>query len=222
MKFNFTGEIGDLSVGLSEIAATLHFEIGADGAEIAVKKSKDGRLRVSNTAIEYAQTTHFFRAIGLLCEHWNEGEFKITEVPQFDTNGVMIDVSQSNAAVNIESTKDMLRRMAIMGLNTYYLYMEDTYEVPEEPYFGYLRPCYSQAELREIDDYAYGLGITVIPCIQTLAHLIDALKWPPYEGFQDDHDTLLVGDPRTYELLDHMLRSIRASVRSKKIHIGLD
>jgi hexosaminidase len=44
------------------------------------------------------------------------------------------------------------------------LYTEDTYQIPDEPFFGYLRGAYTEAELREIDDYAYALGIEVVPC----------------------------------------------------------
>ena len=51
------------------------------------------------------------------------------------------------------------------------LYTEDTYEVDNQPYFGYLRGRYSQKELREIDDYAFKHGMELIPAIQTLAHL---------------------------------------------------
>lgn len=222
MNFKFTGDVLHLRAGLVEVAETLGFELSDSGAEIAVKKSGDGKLRVSQSAIEYAEPAHFFRAVGLLVEHWNKGEFSICETPQFKTNGYMLDDCQGNYTVNLPHVKKMLCRMAIMGLNTFYLYMEDTFEVPEEPYFGYLRGRYSQKELREIDDYADMLGITVIPCIQTLAHLMDVLKWYPYAEFKDDDDTLLVGDERTYEFLEHVLRAIRAPFRSKRIHIGMD
>ena len=37
------------------------------------------------------------------------------------------------------------------------LYTEDTYEVDNEPYFGYMRGRYSADELRELDDYAYSI-----------------------------------------------------------------
>ena len=46
------------------------------------------------------------------------------------------------------------------------LYKEDTYEVNEEPYFGYMRGRYSKAEMKQIDAFARSIGITVVPCIQ--------------------------------------------------------
>ena len=62
----------------------------------------------------------------------------------------------------------MLRRMALMGLDMLMLYAEDSYVVPERPYFGYMRGRYSADETREIDRYAQMLGIELIPCMQTL------------------------------------------------------
>ncbi len=220
-KIRFTGDVSSLSAGISSIAPMLGFELCESGEEIKVSKSVDGKLRVSNTEISYSEPVHFFRALGIL--HENEGKsFEICEEPKFDTNGLMIDLCQGNDTMKVSHVKNILSRMAIMGLNTFYAYMEDTYEVKDEPYFGYMRGRYSEAELREIDDFAHSLGITVIPCVQTLAHLADVLKWYPYYDFRDDHDTLMVGDERTYAFIKNLLTVIRNSFRSKKIHVGMD
>lgn len=221
-QFSFVGALDELQQGLAVVAPMLGIEICDAGAKIEVKKSTDGTLSVSDTAISYAEPIHFFRALGLLCEHWDTRPFSITETPKFDTNGLMLDLCQGNDTLNVENLKHTFARMAIMGLNTFYFYIEDSYDVEGEPYFGYMRARYSREELREVDAFAKNLGITIIPCIQTLAHLHDALKWAPYADYQDDHDTLLVGDERTYVLIRRMLQSIKASFSSKKIHIGMD
>ncbi len=67
----------------------------------------------------------------------------------FQTNGAMVDMSR-NAVMNVSTVKHMLRAMALMGMNTYMLYTEDTYEVEGEPYFGYMRGRYSVAEMKEL------------------------------------------------------------------------
>ncbi len=221
-QFRFVGIDESLSAGLSAVAPMLNIEVCESGAEIRVSKSTDGKLHVSNTEISYAEPIHFFRALGLLCEHWEEGTFSVCETPKFDTNGLMLDLCQGNDTMNVKHLKHIFTRMAIMGLNTFYFYIEDSYEVEGEPYFGYLRGRYSKAELREVDAFAASLGITIIPCIQTLAHLHDALKWYPYAEYQDDHDTLLVGDERTYTLIRKMLTAIKEGFSSKKIHVGMD
>ena len=102
------------------------------------------------------------------------------------------------------------------------LYTEDTYEVTDEPYFGYMRGRYSQAELRELDAYAKKQGMTIMPCIQTLAHLYAIKRWPEYWPHFDTDDILLAGDERVYTLIDHMFRSLAASLSCRTIHLGMD
>lgn len=43
-------------------------------------------------------------------------------------------------------------------MNTLMLYTEETYTVPDEPYFGAYRGRYSQDEIREMDAYARTLA----------------------------------------------------------------
>ena len=87
------------------------------------------------------------------------------------------------------------------------LYTEDTYEVAGRPYFGYLRGRFSQAELRELDQYADALGIEMIPCIQTLGHMARALRWPCMEDVRDTDDVLLLDEEKTYALIEAMIVS---------------
>ena len=140
---------------------------------------------------------------------------------QFDTFGVMIDCSR-NAVMTPESLKKFIRLIAKMGYNQLQLYMEETYEVDGEPYFGYLRGRYTQNELRDLDAFAASEGVELVPCIQTLAHMNAAVRWPKYAAITDTRDILLVGDERTYELIEHMFSSLRKCFRSGKIHIGMD
>ena len=84
----------------------------------------------------------------------------------FRTFGTMLDCSR-NAVPNLHTLKKWVDLTASLGYNTLLLYTEDTYEVPDEPYFGYMRGRYSQAELRELDAYAKKQGMTIMPCIQT-------------------------------------------------------
>ena len=45
-----------------------------------------------------------------------------------------------------------------MGYNQLQLYMEDTYEVKEEPFFGHFRGRYTQEELKEAEKAIKVLG----------------------------------------------------------------
>ncbi|CAO1626552.1 unnamed protein product [Parajaminaea phylloscopi] len=144
-----------------------------------------------------------------------------TQEAQFETLGTMIDVSR-NGVLSLPAIKFLCRKLALCGYNHLQLYTEDTYKVEGEPFFGYLRGGYTQQELREVDDYAFALGIECVPCIQTLGHLGQVLQWPRFLALRDTTEVLLAELPETYELLDKMIVAATAPFRSKRIHLGQD
>jgi hypothetical protein len=133
--------------------------------------------------------------------------------------GVMLDLSR-NAVMSIPAFKEYLVYLKKMGYNCVYFYNEDCYEVENEPHFGYLRGRYSIAEMKELDAYANSLGIEIIPCIQTLAHLRSYSRWG--KANFEMNDTLMVDDPRTYELVEHMIKTVSECFSTRRIHIGMD
>ena len=82
-------------------------------------------------------------------------------IKTFNKFGVMIDCSR-NAIMTVDELKKFMTVIAKMGYNQVHLYMEDTYEV-DERMFGYLRGKYTKEELKELDDFAYNLGIELVP-----------------------------------------------------------
>ena len=139
----------------------------------------------------------------------------------FKRFGTMIDCSR-NAVMNVNSIKKWIDLTVDLGYNLLSLYMEDTYEVVGEPYFGYLRGRYSKQELKEIDLYAKKKGMEVVPSIQTLAHLNQIFRWPKYRPYNDVDDILLVGKSEVYELIDRCFKTIDECFTSKTVNIGMD
>ena len=137
----------------------------------------------------------------------------------FRTFGVMIDLSR-NAVMTPKRLKEFLLILSRMGYNMAMLYTEDTYEIKGEEYFGYMRARYTEQELKDLDDYAESIGIELIPCIQTLAHLGTTLRWGKIP--REDADCMLADDERTYEMVGKMLDTCKRCFRSKRIHIGMD
>ncbi len=135
--------------------------------------------------------------------------------------GVMIDCSR-NAVMNVNSVKKYASIIRKMGYNTLMLYTEDTYEVNNQPYFGYLRGRYTKREIKELDAYCNEIGIELIPCIQTLAHLNAIFRWQEYMEIRDCDDILLCGNDDTYKLIEDMFETISECFSTKKIHIGMD
>ena len=141
--------------------------------------------------------------------------------PRFARLGAMIDLSR-NSVYTLPTMKRFLCQLAMMGFNTAYLYMEDTYELPGYPYFGYRRGRYSVAEQKALDDFAYAIGIELVPCIQTLAHLKTTIRWQYMEPMRDTIDNLMVGQADTVKLVEAMVAHFSRTFRTRRIHLGMD
>lgn len=217
-----------LNLCAKRLAAVMGVELGEGGIAVCAVQCDTPTLRVSFDGtcaeISYQEICQFNRAFGLLVEKLKRTKkpFEIVERPQFTMNGVMFDMCHGYGAFNIPYLKTIIDRLALMGLNTLMLYLEENYEVDGQPYMGYMRSKYTKAMLREIDDYAYEMGIELIPCIQTLAHLRAALRWNVYHDYSDYDDCLLVGDERTYQFVDDVIRTNSEVFRSRRIHVGMD
>lgn len=140
---------------------------------------------------------------------------------KFNNFGVMIDCSR-NAVRNVKSLKKFIDYLSKMGYNMVQLYTEDTFEVNNEAYFGYLRGRYSKEELKELDKYAASKNIQLVPCIQTLAHLNQIFRWDEYKPINDCNDILLTEEERTMQLLENMFATCRECFSSNLINIGMD
>lgn len=141
------------------------------------------------------------------------------KMKDFDNFGIMLPVAYK-ASMSLDSMKNFFKIIRKIGYNQVFLYTEDKLEVNNEPYHGYMRGRYSQAEIRELDAFADSIGIELIPCVQTLAHLGGLSLWGDHQ--MDTSDTLLVDDPRTYEYIDNLFATCRQCFKTDNIHIGMD
>ena len=195
----------------------------------------DGELQYVQTDCVYAErkdnrgfvggasVPQVARALFLFAQAVSSGQatFCIRQSPAFSLLGAMLDVSRGKI-LRVEKVKEYIDYLACMGMNALMLYTEDVFVMEGYPLFGYMRGRYSVAELKEIDDYANQMGIECIPCIQTLGHMEQYLKWAQTASLQDTDSIMLADDPRTYELVEAMVKTMRRAFRSKRIHIGMD
>lgn len=147
--------------------------------------------------------------------------WSLRQIPSFDRLGVMLDCSR-NAVPRPETVENLMRILCRMGCNTLQLYMEDVFELPGYPYFGYGRGRYTVSELQHMDRFAAALGIELIPAIQTLAHMGQALKWKAMDTLVDFGDILLIDEPETEKLLRAIFAQMRRCFSGKRINIGMD
>ena len=193
---------------------------------VEICESKDNTLKIekSGDAVKLNLPRPFtlFRALTIVRCHLDEDVFTYSEKLIFDMGCPMFDGSQASSLMNLETLKKMTVILASMGFNSMMLYMEDCYEIEGEPYFGNMRPRYKKAELKEIDRYAASFGIEVIPCIQTLAHMTEALKRKPYKILADRDSIMSPAEDATYALIEKLLITTKECFKSDRIHIGMD
>lgn len=220
-----------LQPGLRAIIAEYPHRFGDDKSTTPVRfehvaKPAEGNSHLSVTkgdtfVVRYHRPTDAFRALGRLLGESPNNKTDFTEAAWLDLAGMMIDVSR-NGVVLPSVLRQLLVRYALMGLNMAILYAEDVYEVPGEPFFGYLRGRYTQDDLRALDQFAFDLGIEMFPCIQTLGHFAQILQWPAYKELTDTEQIIIAEGEKTYALLEKIIAAACSPFRSKRIHLGMD
>ena len=216
--------------GMTEFAKEFGFCVSCDSTEydlkIILNLTDSDEIFIQRTGtevtIKYKYPSHIFRAVGLVLQNIKDESYCLTETVYIEDVIAMFDVSQADALIRPKYVFKMLRSLAAMGFTSFMLYMEDCYEIKDDPHFGYMRPRYTYDDLKAIDDYAYALGIEAIPCMQTLGHLPGVLKWHYYNNIKDGATTLMVGCDDTYAFIRRMLETATAPLRTKRIHIGMD
>lgn len=190
--------------------------------EISIKAIQGDGIFIEKSETElvitYDTEPHFYMALlrGLIIDcgkHHIDAKVK--------NLGLLLDCSR-NAVTKPEMVKKLICLLVLMGYNYLELYTEDTYELPGEPYFGYKRGRYSEAELKDIVAFADGFQFQMVPCVQTLAHLSNLANWLVYFKHMDIDDILLAGDEKTYDLIRKCIRHCKELYHTKRINIGGD
>lgn len=224
LMFNFMNYSKNEFAAITELQQLLNFNISENGRNVYLEHISKGLVVKKNDKkilIQYSYKVTLLRAIYILISNIEKEDFEIKEASSFEDLGVLIDISR-NAVLRIETVKNIVRHMAAMGYNSLQLYTEDTFEVQNEPYFGYMRGRLTADEIREIDTYCKLFGIELIPCVQCLAHINQITRYASYEPIVDVDDILFVGENRTCELLENIFKTVADNFSSRKINIGMD
>lgn len=220
MKVKINALSSDLQKGLLILQDYQFLTICDSGIELEATKGEEIIVCKSGNkiSITYDTVPHFYmalaRAIGM-----KNGVQKIA--PKVEDLGFMLDCSR-NAVAKPDTVKRLICMLTLAGYTYLELYTEETYELPDEPYFGYKRGRYTREELTEIIEFAEIFGMEMVPCIQTLAHLKNLANWGKYFKHMDIDDILLVGDENTYALIRKCLQYCKEVFHTKRVHIGTD
>lgn len=214
----------ELKAAIASALELMDIESSENGIGITLQPWTDG-LRVSSPAkgeilIQYSRPHQIFRGLAHIKRVARTGT-AIEEKPKVNFLSYMVDVSRG-AAIRPDTLKRLIQYLALLGYNDMMLYMEDMYELPAYPYFGYQRGRYTKAELKELVAFAESYGLTITPAIQTLGHLAGPLMWPEHAAITDAHACLYVGKDETCQFVDAMLSSVCEIFPTRRIHLGMD
>lgn len=225
MTLNYDLCSDDIKKILKEEKDLLSIQFSKDRNNLISEPREESGFLITKNASEIVISYHtkadFCRALPIICKRENEENWIYSEKSSFEEFGIMLDFSR-NAVMRVEEIKLFIKSVALMGYNFIGLYLEDTIEVPEEPYFGYMRGAMNAEQLKEIDDYAKIFGIEIRAYIQTLAHLKQITRYEEYQEIIDTDDILLAGEERTYRLLENLIKAVSENISSRKINIGMD
>ncbi|MGN1040222.1 MAG: family 20 glycosylhydrolase, partial [Candidatus Fimimonas sp.] len=209
--------------GAQELQKQLKFSLSKDGYRITATKSSVLGLAVETDVREaqifYSDDSLFFRGLSFAVEYAKQRK-SVNVTPSFERMGTMQDCS--DGLMSVDGIKKMIRQSALMGYNYLGMYMETTYAVESEPYFGYKTGKYSKQELQEIVAYGQSFCVEIIPFIQTLGHLAQLFKWGEYYEVSDIQNILLAESEKTYCLLEKMITSLADCFTTKRISLGTD
>ena len=214
----------ELAEALEIIGSEYPVAAAADGKKVDLefKKVDDPEVFCRTTSVdgkfqvEYSTLSGALRGVGSVL-----AGIEGSERTPFERLGIMLDVSR-NMVMKVEHFKKWLRRLALCGCNQVQLYCEDTYTLDDEPFFGVYRAPYTLEELQEMDRYADALGIELIGCIQTLAHLEQILQHQAYADIRDNDKIMLVDSPETEALVRKMISFWSRALKSRRLHVGMD
>ena len=221
---NFALDIEDQSLltGLELLRTRFPFALGGGRPLVARKGEGPLKLWTEDGVIRMTYPTRhkFYFGFSYCLQWYDRSEFSL-ELSGNPKLGIMRDCAR-NATLSVSGICELVLSAALLGYDRVGLYLEDLLEMEDAPYFGHARGRYSRAELREADDYARALGVELVPFVQTLAHLPAIFRHDTYLDVQDLEDVLLVGEPKTYALIEKILTFVSETFSTRNVNIGMD
>lgn len=223
--------------------------LGDEGYSITIDENEITLAANSNTGLYYA-----VQSLTQMME-MNSSDSNVDQImipattivdhPRFEYRGSMLDVSRHFFPV--EDVKDYIDRLARYKMNVMHLHLADDQgwriHIDSWPKLteiggstevgGGKGGFFSQADYKEIVDYAASKHITIIPEIDMPGHTNAALASYPelncdgkatelYTGTKVGFSSFCIGKDITYKFIDDVIKEVAAITPGQYIHIGGD
>ena len=157
---------------------------------------------------------------------------QIIDQPRFPWRGLLIDVARH--FISLQVLRRVVDGMSRLKLNVLHLHLSDdqAFRFECQAFNKLASPDhYSQAELRDLIDYAAARGIRVVPELDVPGHvtswLVNYPEWglgqvAPTDKFGVHKACLNVADSAVYEALERVFGELCAVFEDEFVHIGGD
>lgn len=226
MKYNIIDK--NVVSAITNLIGNYGFDLSENGVKVNfVNNSNEVKFVYQNDqlTIYTKQNSQIFWALKEFSDLFSDGlpanGYQKAYNTKFDDLTYMLDCSR-NAVYKLPTIKKVISQLAVSGYNSFMLYTEDTFKLEDYPYFGYLRNPFTKEDIKEIDEYCKQYSIELIPCIQTLGHFGQLIRYPSMANLFDIGEVLLVGEEETYKFIESMIKTCAKYFSSRKINIGMD
>ncbi|KAF1712128.1 beta-N-acetylhexosaminidase [Pseudoxanthomonas kalamensis DSM 18571] len=156
----------------------------------------------------------------------------IQDAPRFAWRGLMIDTARH--FMSVAAIKRQIDAMEIVKLNVLHLHLSDNeaFRIQSLQYPKLTEATngdfYTQGQIRDLVAYAADRGVTIVPEIDLPGHTAAMIAAYPFLASAPGAQVGLTGpainpiDPKTYELLDNLVKEIAGLFPSPYFHAGGD
>ncbi len=147
----------------------------------------------------------------------------IEDAPDLGRRGLMIDISRGKVPTP-ETLRGIVDLMVRLKLNTLMLYTEHVFRFRRHPEIGKDAWPLDARTLRELDGYAAGCHVELIPTLQSLGHMHHILKLDRYAHLAESEKKWSVSPAvaETYELLQDLYAEYLPNFRSEWFNANCD
>ena len=147
----------------------------------------------------------------------------LQDAPALRRRGFLLDISRGKVP-RPETIRWLVEVLARLRYNELFLYTEHTFQFEKHPEIGAGSGGYAAAEIRELDAFARGCGVELVPCLQTFGHFRRILEKAPYRRLAESDRLWSVSPaaPGTYPLLQDLLGEYLPNFASGWAHLNCD
>ena len=223
MVFNIISSDKKALTAAKELGEFCGFSVGEEGVKVIVKKA-DNDLRIefnkNDICLYYSTLPEFCLGVSYCVQFFGKENYVLKRSKNFPI-GLMKCCTQ-NAKPKIQTVKDLIKVIALLGYDYLILSVEDMFEISGLDYLGSFKAKFDNKEIQEIDEYAKLFGIEVIAGIQTLCPMSGTRSRDAFVGIMGNTDTLFVGEDKTYQFIERLIKFCSEAFSSKKIHLGME